>query len=63
MCSASFGGRASGATRVLHTATRMQTGEEPKNNRSSYSANRSRGPNHAVSALTLWAVTWSILCF
>lgn len=34
------------------------------NNENSYSTgSRSRGPNHAVSALTQWAVTWSILCF
>ena len=28
-----------------------------------YSTNQTRGPNHAVSALTLWAVIWCFLSF
>jgi hypothetical protein len=33
------------------------------NNDKSYSTNITRGPNHAVTGLTAWAVVWCFLCF
>jgi hypothetical protein len=36
----------------------LSTGQSP-----GYSTNRTRGPNHAVTGLTAWAVVWCILCF
>ena len=33
------------------------------NNDKGYSTNITRGPNHAVTGLTAWAVVWCFLCF
>jgi hypothetical protein len=49
--------------------TKISLGYAQKNkahtivNNKGYSRNRTRGPNHAVSALTLWAVVWCFLSF
>ena len=39
-----------------------QAKAQPEANKQ-YSTNQTRGPNHAVSALTLWAVVWCFLSF